>query len=198
MRQRQNPRRHRLGIPQPPGQAQCHEPAAALRHGRRAGAARSRRRRQGRGGERRRRQFQRRPGPARNSSASSRRIPASARRRRPPPTAGAGSGSTIRQADHRHGARLLRRRRVHAAAGLRLRHRRRECDVLVVRGELGHPAGRAGVQGGGRHGAAAPRALLRLPRRAVRRQGGRPHRHDQLTPCRSKSSRTRSPIWPNG
>ena len=64
--------------------------------------------------------------------------------------------------------------------GLRFRHRRRERDVLAVGGELGHPAGRAGVQGGGRHGAAAPRALLRLPGRAVRRQGGRAHRHDQL------------------
>ena len=36
------------------------------------------------------------------------------------------------------------------------------------------------VQGHGRRGAAAPCALLRLPRRAVRRQGGRAHRHDQF------------------
>src|SRR5438132_1014336 len=38
----------------------------------------------------------------------------------------------------------------------------------------------ARLQGRCRCGAAAPRALLRLPRRAVRRQGGRAHRHDQL------------------
>ena len=36
-------------------------------------------------------------------------------------------------------------------------------------GELGNSPGRAGVEGGRRHGAAATRALLCLPRRAVRR-----------------------------
>jgi len=47
-----------------------------------------------------------------------------------------------------------------------------ERDLLAVGGELGDFAGRARVQGGRRHGAARQRALLRLPRRAVRRQGG--------------------------
>ena len=86
----------------------------------------------------------------------------------------------LRQTDHRHDPGLLRRRRVHATAGLRFRHRGRGRHLLAVGGELGHPARRAGVQGRGRRGAAAPRALLRLPGRAVRRQGGGAHRHDQF------------------
>ena len=92
----------------------------------------------------------------------------------------------------------LRRRRLHAAARLRLRDRRRERDLLALGGELGHPAGRTGLEGGRRHGAAAPRALLRLPRRAVRRQGGRPHRHGQLRGAARTSSRMRSPSSPRG
>ena len=42
-----------------------------------------------------------------------------------------------------------------------------------------------------RHGAAAPRALLRLPGRAVRRQGGRAHRHGQLRGAARRSSSRR-------
>ena len=52
--------------------------------------------------------------------------------------------------------------------------------------------GRAGVEGGGRHGAAAPCAVLRLPGRAVRRQGGRAHRHDQLRGAGQEAARRRS------
>ena len=148
--------------------------------------------------ERRRRQLQRRPGPAEilpRARAQSRRAQEGGRGGQP---LALGAALQLRQADHRHGARLLRRRRVHAAARLRLRDRRRGRDVLAVRGELGHPARRAGLQGGRRHGAAAPRALLRLPRRAVRRQGGRAHRHDQLRGAARTSSRTRSPTSPSG
>ena len=50
----------------------------------------------------------------------------------------------LRQAHHRDGSRLLRRRRVHAAAGLRLRDRGRQRHVLAVGSELGHSARRAG------------------------------------------------------
>ena len=49
----------------------------------------------------------------------------------------------------RDGARLLRRRRVHAAARVRLRDRGRERDLLALGGELGNPAGRACFEGGG-------------------------------------------------
>ncbi len=180
MRQGHHQGWHRLDRAEPAGQAQRHEPDAALRDGRRAGAARDRRRRQGRGHHRRRRQLQRRPG-SQDVLPRAREEPGGAqegRRSRQPLALGA--HLQLRQADHRNGARLLRRRRVHAAAGLRLRDRRRERHVLAVGSELGHPARRAGVEGGLRHGAAAPCALLRLPRRCVRRQGSRPHRHGQL------------------
>ena len=172
-----------------PDKRNAMSPGAALRDGRRARAARSRRRRQGRGGDRRGRQFQRRPGPEEvlpRAGEESGRAQEGAGRRQ---SLALGAALRLRQADHRHGARLLRRRRVHAAAGLRLRDRRRERDLLALGGELGDSARRAGVQGGRRHGAAAPRALLRLPGRAVRRQGGRAHRHGQLSRCRPKSSR---------
>ena len=163
-----------------PDKRNAMSPQLALRHGRRAGAARGRRRRQGRGGHRRRRQFQRRPGPEevlpRVGKESGRAQEGAGRRQ----SLALGAALRLRQAHDRHGARLLRRRRVHAAARLRLRHRGRGRDLLALGGELGHPARRAGVEGGRRHGAAAPRALLRLPGRAVRRQGGRAHRHGQL------------------
>ena len=181
-----------------PDKRNAMSPRAALRHGRRAGAARGGRGRQGGGGHRRRRQFQRRPGPEEvlpRARTQPGRAQEGAGRGQP---LALGAALRLRQADHRHGARLLRRRRVHAAARLRFRDRRRGRDLLAVRGELGHPAGRAGLEGGGRHGAAAPRALLRLPRRAVRRQGGRAHRHDQLRGAARPSSRTRSPTSPNG
>ena len=167
MRKGANPRRHRLVEHEPSGQAQCHEPAASLRHGRRAGAPRSRRGRPGRGCQRRGRQFQRRTGPA-EILPRARTQPAGAeegRGRRQP--LALGSAPELRQADHRHDPGLLRRRRVHAALGLRFRHRRRGRHLFIVRGELGHSAWRARLQGCGRRGAAAPCAVLRLPRRAV-------------------------------
>ena len=107
-----------------------------------------------------------------------------------------GAALRLRQAHHRHGARLLCRRRVHAAPGLRLRDRGRGRDLLAVGGELGNPARRAGVEGGLRHGAAAPRALLRLPGRAVRRQGGGAHRHGQFRGAGRRSSRMPPPSSP--
>ena len=70
---------------------------------------------------------------------------------------------------------------------LRFRDRRGERDLLAVGGELGHPARRAGLQVHGRCRAAARSALLRLPRRAVRRQGSRPHRPDQLRGAAGKA-----------
>ena len=148
--------------------------------------------RQGRRGHRRRRQFQRgtgsekvfprvgeEPGGAQESG----------RRRQ---SLAMGAALRLRQADHRHGARLLRRRRVHAAAGLRLRDRGGERDVLPLGGELGDSAGCAGGEGGRRHGAAAPCALLRLPGRCLRRQGGRAHRHGQFLRS-SRKARGRRP-----
>ena len=54
--------------------------------------------------------------------------------------------------------------------------------------KLGHLARCSRLEGCRRHGAPAPCALLRLPGRAVRRQGGRPHRHDQLC-CPSGETR---------
>ena len=166
-----------------PDKRNAMSPDAALRDGRRAGAARGRRRRQGRGGHRRRRQLQRRTGSQEvlpRAGEESGRAQEGAGRRQ---SLALGAALRLRQADHRHGARLLRRRRVHAAARLRFRDRGRGRDLLALGGELGHPAGRAGLEGGGRHGAAASRALLRLPRRGVRRQGGRAHRHGQF--CRA-------------
>src|SRR5215468_711980 len=91
-----------------------------------------------------------------------------------------GAALRLRQTHDRDGARLLRRRGVHAAARVRFCDRGRERDLLPLGGELGDSARRAGIEGGRRHGAATPRALLRLPGRAVRRQGGRAHRYGQL------------------
>jgi len=61
-------------------------------------------------------------------------------------TAGVGTPVGLRQADDRDGRRLLRGRRVHAVDRLRLRHRRRRCDVLALRSKLGHFAGRTRCQ----------------------------------------------------
>ena len=69
-----------------------------------------------------------------------------------------GTALRLRQADHRHGARLLRGRRVHAAAGVRFRDRGRERDILALGGELGHSPRRAGGEGG---------ADMVLPRHAL-------------------------------
>ncbi len=143
-------------------------------------------------GHRSGRQFQRRPGPEGNSSASSRTTPSSARRRSATPIAGAGSASTLRQADHRDDPRLLRGRRVHAASGRLIsrspaRARRSRCPRST-----GHPAGRAGRQGGVGRGAAQARALLCLPRRSVRRRRGRRASAWSTTPCRTTRSRRRT------
>src|SRR5262249_34158344 len=55
-----------------------------------------------------------------------------------------GAALRLRQAHDRDGARLLRRRCVHAAARVRLRDRGRERDLLPLGGELGNSARRAG------------------------------------------------------
>jgi enoyl-CoA hydratase/carnithine racemase len=47
----------------------------------------------------------------------------------------------VLQADHRDGQRLVLRRRVLAAGGVRPRHRRRRSGVRPVGNQLGHPAG---------------------------------------------------------
>src|SRR5262249_37583428 len=87
-------------------------------------------------------------------------------------------------ADDRHGARLLRRRGLHAAAPPRLPHRARRPALLPLGGGLGAFSGRRRLQGGGGRGAPAPGALFRLRGRAVRGQGGRAHGHGKL--CRSR------------
>ena len=58
----------------------------------------------------------------------------------------------------------------HPDAVLRLRHRRRRGDIRPLGGQLGHPAGRAGVEEAHRHALVPARDVLRLHRSNARRE----------------------------
>ena len=79
------------------------------------------------------------PGPEGVFSRPRRRPGRTAPRRRGERTLAQPALGGLQQADHRHGQRLLHRRRLHADAELRLCARRRGCDVLPQRGQLAWP-----------------------------------------------------------
>ena len=84
------------------------------------------------------------------------------------------AAAILRQADHRHGQRLVLWRRVQFADRLRSRHRRRGRDLRAVGNQLGHYPGRHRHQGGSLGHGPARRDVLHHDRRDFRRpQGGR-------------------------
>ena len=100
----------------------------------------------------------------------------------------------LAETDDRHGQRLVLRRRVHPAGGLRPGLRRRGRAIRLVRGELGHSARRRGVQGARRDRQQAGRALPHHDRRTVRRPRGGCH-----APCqRSRAGRSTPRANPRG
>ena len=75
----------------------------------------------------------------------------------------------FREADDRHGERLVLRRRLHAHGLLRSGDRRRRGDVRRLRDQLGHPARRQRVEGAEPAHGAARRALRHHDRHSLQR-----------------------------
>ncbi len=99
------------------------------------------------------------------------------------------------QADHRHGQRLVLRRRVHAARRLRSRHRRRGGDLRHLRDQLGHHPGRQRHALGGGDDEPARCDVLCHDRRDLRRQARRRRWGSSTRRCRARGCASARAHW---
>ncbi len=101
----------------------------------------------------------------------------------------------FREAHHRHGERLVLRRRLHAHGVLRSGHRRRRGDVRRVGDQLGHPARRQRVEGAEPAHGPARRALCHHDRHSLQREKGRGDGPGQRVRCRWRNCATARGSW---